>query len=406
MVEFKELPPAPPKFGAAAASFANTLGGWIVIGVRDRDRAIVGWTELNPRTDVQSHLGALLREEVDPLPPFVAERRELDGKTIVVMRVFESADAPHIVRGTGALYIRTAQGKQPIEDQRMLFELARRGRDAMRDAEARLGTDLVVNALRRPDERSTRGGQECWVLQVTVRAAPLTVAPSLRSWPISASGARWVEHSADVLVPPLERHYPGAHPPLPLQSYVSPRPRARGHTASCIVEPPDKTPSPQGWIPLYEALTCADSAGVLGAAVRKRFPGSGALVSVEEHLRPMIELMIEEITTALTSAEAYGRAAWRVNILLPVDASVTGQRVHPGACSSPETNSRRRARRTRGTRSSTSGCASTCVRLVCLNGSRCRKGRQDSRHRRGGTKRLRMRFPGGTAFVAGRLRAV
>lgn len=41
------------------------------------------------------------------------------------------------------------------------------------------------------------------------------------------------------------------------------------------------------------------------------------------------ESMVEQITTALTAAEAYGRAAWRVNILLPVDASVTGQRVHP-----------------------------------------------------------------------------
>ena len=61
MVEFKERLPTPPRFGAAAASFGNTLGGWIVIGVRDADRAIVGWTELNPKTDVQSHLGALLR---------------------------------------------------------------------------------------------------------------------------------------------------------------------------------------------------------------------------------------------------------------------------------------------------------------------------------------------------------
>lgn len=329
MVEFKERPPTPPRLGAAAASFGNTLGGWIVIGVRDADRAIVGWAGLNPKTDVQSHLGALLRAQVDPLPPFVAERRELDGMTIVVMRVFESADAPHIVRGTGALYIRTAKGKEPIEDQRMLFELARRGREAMREAERRLETDLVTRALRHPDKHPQRAGEECWVLQVTVRVAPLTVAPSLAAWPTSASGAEWVENSADVLVPSTERRYPGAHPPLPLQSYVSPRPRGRGHTALCTVEPLDKSASPGKWTPLFQSLTCADSTGVLGAAVRKRFLGSGALVSIEEHLQPMIGLMTEQLTTALEAAEAYGRAAWRVNILLPVDASVEGQSVHP-----------------------------------------------------------------------------
>ena len=36
----------------------------------------------------------------------------------------------------------------------------------------------------------------------------------------------------------------------------------------------------------------------------------------------MIGLMIEQLTTALEAAEAYRRAAWRVNMLLPVAASV------------------------------------------------------------------------------------
>lgn len=36
----------------------------------------------------QSHLGSVLGAELDPLPPFVADTREVDGKSIAVIRVF------------------------------------------------------------------------------------------------------------------------------------------------------------------------------------------------------------------------------------------------------------------------------------------------------------------------------
>jgi predicted HTH transcriptional regulator len=85
------------------------LGGWILLGVDD-DKTLHGY-EIPERTDLQSHLGALLREQCDPLPPFVAERCEIDNKKLVVVRVFESTDAPHIVRGKGAVYLRSSKGK-------------------------------------------------------------------------------------------------------------------------------------------------------------------------------------------------------------------------------------------------------------------------------------------------------
>jgi schlafen family protein len=136
LVERKRQPPKPPRFGATVTSFANTLGGWVLLGVDD-DKAIVGYAKPD-RLDLQSHLAELLRQEADPLPPFVAEMRELDGKGIGVIRVFESADAPHIVRGTGGVYVRTSKGKQPVDDHRTLLELAKRGDAAEHDARRRL----------------------------------------------------------------------------------------------------------------------------------------------------------------------------------------------------------------------------------------------------------------------------
>lgn len=88
-VERKRQLPKPPRFGASVGAFANTLGGFLLLGVDD-DKNVVGWRQPE-RTDVQSHLAQVLEQQLDPLAPFVAELREMEGKEIVVVRVFESS---------------------------------------------------------------------------------------------------------------------------------------------------------------------------------------------------------------------------------------------------------------------------------------------------------------------------
>lgn len=153
LVARKQDLPKSPGFGAVAASFANTLGGWILVGVAD-DGAISGWQKPE-RLDLQSHIGNVLRGQVDSLPPFVADMREVGGKQIAVVRVFASADSPHVVRGTGAVYVRSAKGKEPVDNHRTLLELARRGEEAEQAARRRLLERPAVEfALRPPDFQS------------------------------------------------------------------------------------------------------------------------------------------------------------------------------------------------------------------------------------------------------------
>jgi predicted HTH transcriptional regulator len=146
LVERKRQPPAAPKFGATVASFANTLGGWVLLGVDD-DGRVRGWQVEPPKTDLQSHLANVLRHEVDPLPPFVVDYREYDGKRIAVMRVFESSDVPHIERGTGAIYVRTSAGKVPVESHRRHRTRPARARGgAGRSSSADLLVDRSIGA--------------------------------------------------------------------------------------------------------------------------------------------------------------------------------------------------------------------------------------------------------------------
>ena len=63
------------------------------------------------RGDFTDKVRNKLGHQVDPLPPFAADLKELDGVQIGVIRVFESADTPHIVVGDGSGSIREPWGK-------------------------------------------------------------------------------------------------------------------------------------------------------------------------------------------------------------------------------------------------------------------------------------------------------
>jgi hypothetical protein len=84
-VERKRTPP-PPKFGAMVGSFGSTLGGFDLLSVADNGRSLAG---SRPRTQAASPIsGAVLRQQVDPLPPFIAKTREL--QRAAGMQAFEA----------------------------------------------------------------------------------------------------------------------------------------------------------------------------------------------------------------------------------------------------------------------------------------------------------------------------
>lgn len=200
---FVERKVATPRdgLGPTVASFANTLGGWLLLGIADQG-GVRGFTE-HGRSDLQDHLRHKLRNEVDPLPPFLARSFELDGKTIGVVRVIESSDTPHIVRRTGALYIREPGGKQPIRDHQTLMSLARRGAEARDEAAKRLRElPMIGEALRTPerlpDDRIWTSPPEPGdrpplppVLEMIVVAAPLTVSPAFADRALAESTVTW-----------------------------------------------------------------------------------------------------------------------------------------------------------------------------------------------------------------------
>lgn len=182
--------------GPTVGSFANTLGGILVLGVDD-ERKIVGF-EAPGRADLADWVRERLRAELDPMPPFVADAFEHEGKPIGLIKVAESFDTPHITAG-GAVYVRVPAGKQPVTDHRTLLELARRGEAAEQQARDRLDRQLPLvreafsEVSRIPGDEP--GTDPPWALMWTLQASPLSVPAALADCALTLATARWAAES-------------------------------------------------------------------------------------------------------------------------------------------------------------------------------------------------------------------
>ena len=299
LVERKQAPPEEAGLGEAVSSFANTIGGWLLLGIAD-DGSSTGWKPPG-RADAQAHLGELLREQVDPLPPFVAAEREFDGQTIVVVRVFESSDTPHIVKPTGGVYVRTSKGKESVRDQALLLALARRGEEARLRAMERLGNLDVVNEALGAVALAVPAVPHGVVM---VRAGPLTVTPQFSEWALTQSAVGKLTERAVSLASALGI------------SNVEPivEPHGRGIVVHWV--------GGSSQVPVGAVLVI-DSGGVVAAWIR-RGSEPNKRFSLGQLKPQFLVPLIDAVAGTLAAAEAYGRSAWETQIAPAVDDQVSG----------------------------------------------------------------------------------
>jgi hypothetical protein len=210
------------------ASFANTLGGWLLVGVRDGKP--IGepgaWADPSgpPLVDV---VRDRLRLEIDPLPSFEARVMPHSDGPVGVVRVYESSDTPHVAVSSGSVFVREVAGtgdaahpKRPgsglrgerahhaaqIRSRAQLLELAQRGRVAAERVRALVDPvqplPLVAEALNlhfepvgggRVQPRPSDGGA------VVVRLVPYTLPPRFRGWATTADASGAVLRAAETL---------------------------------------------------------------------------------------------------------------------------------------------------------------------------------------------------------------
>ena len=144
-VEYKRTIDDAKTLAKAFGAFANTYGGWMIIGVEENDGAKNTAQEFPGLNDEElslllRRLGSSINAHLRPVPHY--EHRVLKGpceaiglrnnQAIVVVHVPMSVHTPHL-QTDGRVYQRVGDTSQPIKERRLLDELWQRA-DSVRQA--------------------------------------------------------------------------------------------------------------------------------------------------------------------------------------------------------------------------------------------------------------------------------
>ena len=102
------------KIPAIMTSFANSSGGWIVVGIDDKSKSIIPIKR--ERNDFGQIISQLLKGCVTPIPQYEVRFLECpDNKEsgVLLIYVYEGNFTPYISNGT--IYIRNGSSKEPVQ---------------------------------------------------------------------------------------------------------------------------------------------------------------------------------------------------------------------------------------------------------------------------------------------------
>ena len=135
--EYKNDDVTPKKVIEEISAFANTYGGYILLGIDD-DKNISGctkWTEQRIHTTIH--------DSITPIPNFdIKKFKTKDNAIIFVIRIEEGTTPPYITN-TGKVYERVSSGSFPIKDSTKLTQLYYKREDQYRKIENKISLDKL-----------------------------------------------------------------------------------------------------------------------------------------------------------------------------------------------------------------------------------------------------------------------
>ena len=118
-VEYKREMPSTIKIGRSLASFANTYGGWFIVGIETNQFHIATIISgFNPTScnDPISVVRDLVKHHIDPVPIFFPQIITLGtGNIVLAVYIPENQETPFITRD-GRVYRRTYDSSDPVPE--------------------------------------------------------------------------------------------------------------------------------------------------------------------------------------------------------------------------------------------------------------------------------------------------
>jgi hypothetical protein len=300
----------------AAASFANTLGGWILVGVNDKG-PVPGWKP--PSGGFVDAVRQRLEGQIDPVPSFAAGVLPHGDHSIGVIRVYESTDTPHILSKDGSIVVREpAQDTKlrkrgryeatPIRSHYELVQLTQRGAQAENAAQERLDKGRMPWIEKSLRYHWTQAASEAGIHEIAtgetpalvLRGSPLTMSARWREWGTSESAVEaLVKVIGATLDGEIEIDEPQPHP-----AGVSLTARERDAQVW--------TPGGHRYVTRV-ATAVIDSGGALGVRLGFRLEKRGGKVydwralGAGEGLEALLKPLIGQLSDVLLGAEHLGR---------------------------------------------------------------------------------------------------
>lgn len=117
MLDYKFLlPKNNEKFAKTIAAFANTMGGTIILGVKDEnDKPVYPFTGQNFHAKIRPQIESIIQNYIDPLVfvDIATCKNPRTGNMFVVINIPQSNLTPHLVGDLKRAYIRTGQSSRP-----------------------------------------------------------------------------------------------------------------------------------------------------------------------------------------------------------------------------------------------------------------------------------------------------
>lgn len=142
--EYKNDDVSTKKIVEEISAFANTYGGYVLIGI-DNDKKISGCTKWD-----EQRIHTTIHDSLTPIPSFdVRKFKDTDERIIFVIKVDEGIDPPYITN-TGKIYERISSGSFPINDSSKLTQLYYKRRDQLKNIENKIEINEIKEASELP----------------------------------------------------------------------------------------------------------------------------------------------------------------------------------------------------------------------------------------------------------------
>jgi schlafen family protein len=186
------------KISRAIASFANSHGGTLVVGVDAPKGIPVTLTPIQNDGELADRIIQTVRSSLDPVPAFVAQVVEFkDSRACIVVEIPEGTQPPYVHIGKGQLFVRAGSMSEPVpandrESIDRLFAKGQRGLDWARARLAAIPSELAFETM-------ATGWEEVHVVSVPAVEDGLFAGTKIFTHAFSADVASHVSASLAVL---------------------------------------------------------------------------------------------------------------------------------------------------------------------------------------------------------------